>query len=63
MAGVAIAFVTVTDTGARAVAWLSIENGLGRALGSGGYQILGLACFGAMAATLWNVARQRADAK
>jgi hypothetical protein len=55
--------VTVTDTGSRVVAWLSIENGLTRALGSGGYQLLGLACFGAMAAALWNVARQRADAK
>ena len=63
VAGVAIAFVTVTDTGARVVSWLSIENGLTRALGANGYQLLGLACFGTMAATLWNVARKRADAQ
>jgi len=63
VAGVAIAFVTVTDTGARVVAWISIENPLTRLLGPGGYQILGLACFGAMATTLWNVARQRTEAK
>ena len=32
---------------------------LTRVLGAGGYQILGLACFGAMAATLWRVSRRR----
>ena len=47
----------------RVVAWISIENPLTRLLGPGGYQILGVACFGAMATTLWNVARQRTKAK
>jgi OPT family oligopeptide transporter len=61
VAGVAIAFVTVTDSGARAVTALSIENPLTRMLGTGGYQLLGLACFGVMAATLWRVSRRRAQ--
>jgi hypothetical protein len=61
VAGVAIALATVTDRGARVVNALSIENGLTRALGPGGYQILGLGCFAAMAATLWRVAHRRVD--
>ena len=42
---------------------LSIENGLVRTLGAGGYQILGLGCFAAMAATLWRVAHRRVESK
>jgi OPT family oligopeptide transporter len=61
VAGVAIALATVTDRGARIVNALSIENGLTRMLGAGGYQILGLGCFAAMAATLWRVAHRRVD--
>ncbi|HSS38212.1 MAG TPA: OPT/YSL family transporter, partial [Polyangia bacterium] len=61
VAGVAIALATVTDRGARVVNALSIENGLTRTLGAGGYQILGLGCFAAMAATLWRVAHRRVD--
>jgi OPT family oligopeptide transporter len=61
VAGVAIALATVTDTGARVVNALSIESALGRTLGAGGYQILGLGCFAAMAATLWRVAHRRVD--
>ena len=55
----AIALATVTDSGARVVNALSIETGLTRTLGAGGYQILGLGCFAVMAATLWRVARRR----
>ena len=61
VAGVAIALATVTDRGARVVNALSLENGLTRMLGDGGYQILGLGCFAAMAATLWRVAHRRVD--
>ena len=32
-----------------------------RTLGAGGYQLLGLGCFAAMAATLWRVAHRRVD--
>ncbi|HVZ85596.1 MAG TPA: oligopeptide transporter, OPT family [Polyangia bacterium] len=57
VAGVAIALLTVTDRGAHAVARLAVDGALTRALGASGYQILGLACFGSMAATLMRVAR------
>jgi OPT family oligopeptide transporter len=63
VAGVAIALATVTDGGARVVERLSLENGLTRLLGAGGYQILGLGCFAAMAATLWRVAHRTVDSK
>ena len=63
VAGVAIALATVTDRGARVVNALSIENGLTRMLGAGGYQLLGLGCFAAMAATLWRVSHRRVDGK
>ena len=42
---------------------LSIEHALDGKLGPGGYQILGLACFAAMGATLLRVARRRTEAK
>jgi OPT family oligopeptide transporter len=63
VAGVAIALATVTDGGARVVERLSLENGLTHLLGAGGYQILGLGCFAAMAATLWRVAHRTVDSK
>ncbi len=63
VSGVAIAFATVTDRGARVVNGLSTESGLTRLLGADGYQILGLGCFAAMAATLWRVAHRRVDSK
>ena len=63
VAGVAIALATVTDRGASVVNALSLENGLVRTLGAGGYQILGLGCFAAMATTLWRVAHRRVDSK
>ncbi|HTB57378.1 MAG TPA: OPT/YSL family transporter [Polyangia bacterium] len=63
VAGVAIALATVTDRGARVVDALSLESGLTHLLGAGGYQLLGLGCFAAMAATLWRVAHRRVDSK
>jgi OPT family oligopeptide transporter len=63
VAGVAVALLTVTDRGARLVERLSLRGALARGLGAGGYQVLGLALFGAMAALLWRVARRpRPDA-
>ena len=57
VAGVAVALLTVTDAGSRTVARLSVEAALTRALGAGGYQLLGLGVFVAMAALLWRIAR------
>jgi OPT family oligopeptide transporter len=59
VAGVAVALLTVTDSGARAVSRLSLESALTRALGAGGYQLLGLAIFTAMAIMLGRVGRHR----
>jgi OPT family oligopeptide transporter len=58
VAGVAVALLTVKDSWAAAVARLSFEHGLTGALGEGGYQILGLACFLVMGAALLRVARR-----
>jgi hypothetical protein len=63
VAGVAVALLTVTDRGARVVARLSVEQGLLGKLGAGGYQLLGLGCFAAMAITLARVARAPSSAK
>ena len=59
LAGVAVAFLTVKDSWARVVGGLSLEHGLTGQLGPGGYQILGLCAFGAMAATLYKISRGR----
>ena len=59
VAGVAVALLTVTKRGAHAVSRLSLESPLTHALGTGGYQLLGLAFFGAMAIMLARVGRQR----
>jgi uncharacterized oligopeptide transporter (OPT) family protein len=58
VAGVVIALLTVNDSWARAIDRLSVEHALTGKLGPGGYQVLGLACFLVMGATLWRVARK-----
>jgi len=58
VAGVAVALFSVKDSWARAMARLSIEHALTGKLGPGGYQLLGVVCFVAMAATLLRVGRQ-----
>jgi OPT family oligopeptide transporter len=56
VAGVAVAMLTVDDGVAKAIGWLSVEHRLSGMLGPKGYEVLGLACFLAMAAILWRVA-------
>jgi OPT family oligopeptide transporter len=58
VAGVLIALLTVNDRWARAIDRLSLEHSLSGKLGAGGYQVLGLACFLVMGATLFRVARK-----
>jgi len=53
VAGVTVALFTVKDSWASAV-----EHSLTGKLGPGGYEVLGVACFAAMAAVLWRVARK-----
>jgi putative OPT family oligopeptide transporter len=68
IAGVTVALLTGTSdpkvegTLAHALGKLSIEDTLNRALGTGGYQLLGLVCFLIMAATLLRVARHKPSA-
>jgi OPT family oligopeptide transporter len=62
VAGVAVALLTVRDSWARFAGKLSIEHALAGKLGPGGYQLLGLACFAAMGATLYRIARRRGPA-
>jgi putative OPT family oligopeptide transporter len=59
VAGVAVALLTVKKSWADQIARVSLEHALQGALGAGGYQILGLACFCVMALTLLRLARQR----
>jgi OPT family oligopeptide transporter len=59
VAGVAVALLTVNDGWARAVGRFSLEHSLSGKLGPGGYELLGLACFLAMAAILWRVSRSK----
>jgi uncharacterized oligopeptide transporter (OPT) family protein len=60
VAGVIIAVIGAKDSWAAAVGHLSIEHALTGALGAGGYQLLGLACYVVMAAVLLRVARRPA---
>ena len=59
VAGVAVALLTVDDRWAAVIGRLSLEHALTGKLGAGGYEILGLASFLAMAAVLWRVARSQ----
>jgi len=62
VAGVAVAILTWKESWAHAIGKLSLEHALGRALGDGGYQLLGLICFVIMGATLLRVALQKPSA-
>jgi putative OPT family oligopeptide transporter len=59
IAGVVVAILSVNDAFARAMGKLSLEHALTGALGSGGYQVLGVAGYAAMGAVLFKVARRR----
>jgi OPT family oligopeptide transporter len=58
VAGVLVALMTVIPVVAGGMAKISLEPALMRGLGAGGYQILGLLFFTAMAGILWRVARR-----
>jgi OPT family oligopeptide transporter len=60
VAGVVIAMLSAFDGPANALKKIALEHALTGALGAGGYQILGLAFFVAMAGILWRVARRPA---
>lgn len=59
VAGVIVALIGAKDSWATGVKHLSIEHALSGALGTGGYELLGLACYAVMGATLLRVALRR----
>jgi OPT family oligopeptide transporter len=58
IAGVVVAGVSSFDRAAKAIERLSLEHALTGKLGAGGYEILGVLCFAAMAGVLLRVARR-----
>jgi hypothetical protein len=59
VAGVVVALLSAKDSWAHAIGRLSLEHNLVGRLGQGGYEILGLACFLVMGATLLRVAQRK----
>jgi OPT family oligopeptide transporter len=58
VAGVVVALLTVIPSVAGGLQKIALEASLVRGLGEGGYQVLGLLFFAAMAGILWRVARR-----
>ncbi len=59
LAGVVVAMLQATDNTAAAMNSISLEHGISGALGHGGYQLLGVLFFAALAWTLVRVARRK----
>lgn len=59
LAGVLVALLSVNDGIAKALEKVSLEHGLVKALGQGGYELLGVAFFAAMGITLFRVAQRK----
>lgn len=61
LAGVIVALLSVNDNVFKALQNISAEHGLSHALGTGGYQILAVLFFAAMAYMLYNLARKKSE--
>jgi OPT family oligopeptide transporter len=59
IAGVVVAILSVNDSVLKAVEKVDLTKMLSAALGTGGYQILGVACFAVMAVVLYRVAQRQ----
>ena len=59
VAGVIVAILSVNDNISSVLAKVSTHEGLQRALGAGGYQLLGVLFFGAMGYMLYRIGRQK----
>jgi uncharacterized oligopeptide transporter (OPT) family protein len=60
IAGVVVAILSAHEGVAKALGGISLEHGLVSALGAGGYELFGLACFALMAGILFRVSRRPA---
>jgi OPT family oligopeptide transporter len=61
LAGVIVALLSVNDNVFKALQNISAEHGLSHALGAGGYQILAVLFFAAMAYMLYNLASKKSE--
>ena len=61
LAGVIVALLSVNDNVFKALQNISAEHGLSHALGTGGYQILAVLFFAAMAYMLYNLASKKSE--
>ncbi|MBL8952711.1 MAG: OPT/YSL family transporter [Myxococcaceae bacterium] len=61
IAGVVVAIASAKDSWAAGLANLAAEHALVSSLGAGGYDVLGVACFAAMAAVLFKISRKKVD--
>lgn len=61
LAGVVVALLSVDDSIYKGLANISAEHGLVNVLGEGGYFILGVAFFAAMATMLYRIARKKSE--
>jgi hypothetical protein len=59
VAGVLVALLSVNDQVLKGLEHLDISPALRGALGAGGYQLLGVACFAVMGLLLYRVAQRR----
>ncbi|HYR55770.1 MAG TPA: OPT/YSL family transporter [Myxococcaceae bacterium] len=59
IAGVVVAILSVNDSVLKVVEKVDLTRALSSALGAGGYQILGVACFALMAVVLYRVAQRQ----
>lgn len=57
--GVVVALLSVNSTMSNFLATLNVEEALNKMLGAGGFQILGVICFAAMALILYRVALKK----
>ncbi|HRH99987.1 MAG TPA: oligopeptide transporter, OPT family [Saprospiraceae bacterium] len=56
LAGVVVALLTVDENVAKSIANFSLEHGISSSIGTGGYYLLGTACFAFMGWVLYNIA-------
>ena len=59
IAGVVVAIISANDSWAKAIGKLSLHSPLNKALGSGGYELLGVLFFAVMCFVLYRVSRRK----